>query len=114
MAGLQKALEWAKKEDSVAESRHRKAENDYLKKFRDKLDAAKQWDYKTLKKNWYKVEVNDRPSCPRRNATAIELSIRQVNIDSRKGRFRLSENSDWYRSIMWMPESKRPKQSICD
>lgn len=116
MEKLLEAKRKADKEDAKFAAVHHKQEQAALRAFREVLKSASKWDYKTLKKNGMEVRVpySRRPSCPRRNAVPIELSIRQLNMDSRKGRFRLSDGSDWYKAATWLPESKRPKASVCD
>jgi hypothetical protein len=114
LAKLNEAKARADKEDAKNAAKHEKDEAAALKRFRDNLREALKWDYPTAKAKWFRVDVKDVPQCPRRHAHAIEVAIAQVKMDSRKGRFRLADNSDWYRAAMWLPESERPKASVCD
>jgi hypothetical protein len=112
LAKLLEAKARADQDDARKAAAHAKEEQAALMKFRERLKAAMKWDYETAKKS-YSVRL-DSPSCPSRSARPIELAITQVKLDSRKGRFYLSEGSDWFKAATWLPESKRPKQSICD
>lgn len=116
MAKLTEAKERADREDAKALAKHEQQEQAALKKFRDLLITARAWDYKTLKSHDMRVEIpwESRPNCPLRSSRSIELAITQVKLDSRKGRFRLSDQSDWYKAATWLPESQRPKASVCD
>jgi hypothetical protein len=115
LAKLAQAKVKADREDAKAAARHEKEEQAALKRFRDQLREALKWDYKTTKQNYFRVgSRNDFPSCPMRHATRIEIAIEQIKLDTRKGRFHLNENSDWYKAAMWLPESERPKASVCD
>jgi hypothetical protein len=103
----------ADREDAKAAAAHEAKEQAALRKFRAELRAAMKWDWKTAKRKYGRVEF-ESPSCPARHARHIELAIAQVKMDSRKGRFHLSDQSDWYRAASWLPDSERPKASVCD
>jgi hypothetical protein len=111
---LEDAKARADKEDAKAEKKHMADEAALLLRFRAKCREALKWDYETFKKNYFRVGVEDRPYCPQRLARPIEMAITQVKMDTRKGRFRLTDQSDWYRAATWQPEADRPKASVCD
>jgi len=117
MAMLKAAKVKADREDAKRAAAHAKDEQAALKKFHDKCRAGLQMDYETAKKRhtgWDgRIELN-QPACPRRHAFNIELAIRQVTADSRKGRFVLPDQHDWYKAAMYLPPSEASKESVCD
>lgn len=114
MAKLVDARARAEREDAKAAAKHKADEYSALQRFRAALRAALKWNYQTAKKNHMRASIEDIPRCPMREASRMELAIRQLKMDSRKGRFSLNESHDWYRAAMWLPESERLKQSVCE
>lgn len=116
MAKLLEAKAKADKEDARITKKHEQHEAAALKKFRDELREAMSWDYAKAKKNSFEAKLGwkDHPSCPKRQATPIEVAIAELKADSRKGRFNISPHSDWYQAAFWLPASERPKESVCD
>lgn len=114
MARLLEAKAKADKEDAKAAEKHNREESVALVAFRAAIRKALKWDYETAKRRYMRVQLDRTPTCPTRNARSIELAIAQVKMDSRKGPYRLSDASDWYKAASWLPASERPKESVCD
>lgn len=114
LAKLNDAKARAERHDAATAKAHKKDEAAALAKFREKLREALKWDYGTATKKleWRGVELK-RPTCPLRQASRIELAIKQVEMDGRK-RFNLKTTTDWINAASWLPESERPKASVCD
>lgn len=114
---LLKRLEAVLKETQAEDARKTKAhvadERATLKKFHAACRDALRWDYEALKKNSFQVRQN-RPSCPIRESAPIERLIRVIKLDTRTVKYRLTPSSDLYIAVTWLPESKRPKQTVCD
>jgi hypothetical protein len=113
MAKLLEAKAKADKEDEKAADKHKREETAALVAFRAAIREALKWDYETAKRRYMRVQLDRTPSCPSRVARPIELAIAQVKMDNRKGPYRLSHVSDWYKAASWLPASDRPKESVC-
>jgi len=110
---LREAKARAEYQDVKAAKKHKADEAESLQRFRDLCRKAMKWDYRKVKAQHFSVRLFDTPSCPYRLASKIERAIREVNVDSRK-EFRLSTSSDWFEAATWVPDSERPKSSVCD
>jgi len=109
---LNERLAMATAEDIRATNQHRMDEAAALDAYRDKLR-------KRLTMTWKEVKKADgiylnAPSCPRLQAPDISRVIQGVKLDNRKAPYRLAQNSDIYAAMTWLPESKRPKKTVCD
>lgn len=109
---LAEKLELAKAHDEKVAAKHRDDEQAALKKFKDRLRDILKYDYGKMK------SINhiyfDRPSCPDLASARIQRVIDLVKLDTRKIAFRISERSDIERAILWVPESSKPKKTVCD
>lgn len=114
MARLTEQLAMAKAEDARRAERHKKDEAAALAKFRAKLKTALGWDYKKVKEASYRELQMDEPSCPMLEARRFERLILSVKLDTRQGKFTLSDHADLHEAVTWIPASKRPKATVCD
>lgn len=115
VAKLQDRLAAARVEDARLKIEHLVQERDALKAFRQLLRDAMKWDYTKVKFYSFRAELdhNRRPSCPRSEATKIEIAIRSLTFDTRKTAFRISPSSDLYNAIHWLPIAERPNPYMC-
>ncbi len=114
MTKLLEAKGRADKVDARNLAKHQKEEAESLERFRKNLREALKWEWAKVKNNHYDVGLRskDMPRCPNRHARPIEIAISQIKMDTRKGRFRLADNSDWYKAATWVADP--PKHTICD
>src|ERR1700734_544593 len=72
---LKKNLLLAKAENAKTKIEHQKAEQVYLKAFRDALKRGLAWDYKKVKEKGFEVDYREtegeKPSCPESEAKKI-------------------------------------------
>lgn len=113
LEALERQLKLAKAEDEGIKKQHEKEEQAALAKFRATLKDAMTWDYKRVKNRSYDALQLKSPACPRSNAEPIARAIQHVTLDTRS-RFVAGQGSDLHQALTWLPESKRPKKSICE
>lgn len=106
-------LRRANAEDEKALEKHRKQEQDALKRFRAILRDALTWDYKKAKANYFNIKRIDRPGCPTRQSDNLERIIKSIKMSTIKGNWSIRTGSDIYDALHWMPESEK-KKTVCD
>lgn len=109
---LSDRLAAAKIEDQRVASEHKKDEERALQSFREKLKMALSWDYRKAK-NASRIYF-EAPHCPLLQAPEILRILTGVQMDTRKQPFKVSDQSDIYRALMWLPASKRQPLTVCD
>ena len=111
---LKEQLAEAKAEDKRQAEKHQKDEAAALEKWRAKLRAALKSTYHEAKKvDGYMLRL-DPPPCPKLSAPRFERLIASLKLDCRESSFSLHENGDLHEAVTWLPESKRPKETVCD
>lgn len=121
-AALLQALEnrrkWAIALDAKNIRKHAAAEVSYLTLFKKELKAALKWDYKTAKKNGFRLPSfngygnHDRPTCPSSFVQSLNTTIDHIKRD---GRTRYSITSSGMTSkIHWLlTYDENAKPNVC-
>lgn len=114
---LNERLAAAKAEDEKNRKLHVAEEKKALQEFRIRLREAIKWDYAAWKgyvDAHYQGLRPKFPSCPMLHANGIQRAIKAAGWDTRKSAFRISETSDYWRALNWLPPSEVPKTTVCD
>lgn len=102
---LEGRRKWAEDYDRRNLAAHEKAEKDYLRRFRERCREMAKWSYDDIKKDTRygspRVDVGDRPSCPRSAVAALDRELNVVRA-SRQHRFSVSGGSTNWSGIFWL------------
>ena len=113
---LKKNLLLAKAENAKTKIEHQKAEQVYLKAFRDALKRGLAWDYKKAKEKGFEVDYREtegeKPSCPESEAKKIAGVLNALKIDVRE-KISFQDNDQIDVAVLWLPKSDRTPSSLC-
>jgi len=105
LSKLNSLLPGADKYDAAVLKEHRKAEEEYLRKFRAAVRAASKWTYEEAKQKFFRVGVEEKnrwggfdyasaPGCPVSRKDKILSAIRQIEIAPQE-RFTITHNGKY-------------------
>lgn len=109
---LEARRQWAERLDATHLAAHRAAEKKALQDFRAKCREAIRWDYPTLKKEMFRVSVDQRPYCPLSVVTSLNATIRVVKA-SRQARFTIASTGTWHRAFYLLTHDENAKVEMC-
>lgn len=112
---LESRRSWAIQLDARNDKEHKAKEKACLKEFKARLREALKWDYATLKKKGFEVDVNyrDRPGCPMSFVTELDRAIGQVRNDGRT-KFRVTNNNFQAALFILTFDENATKNDICE
>lgn len=100
IAALEARRPWAEALDKTNMAEHQKAEQAYLKKFRDACREAIKWDYKTAQDNYFapmdalRYRRDTGPTCPRSAVARLDRILNVIKA-TRQERFVISASGCW-------------------
>jgi hypothetical protein len=114
LSRLNAQLPAAEKQDKAAKEKHLKDEAVALKLFKERLREALKWDYQTMKRHKFEIELpwKARPDCPVPRADKLKRLIKEIEITSTR-RFKLSNNGAYSHIHAEIIRDLPAEKSIC-